>query len=153
MLKYGELNLKSIMEKANLQFAHFTYSPKQCSCCYSPKDMPKRYWKNGVIAEDDNYSYILFKNAYNGSGSVTKNDYICESFQSNESKRLRKEKPWRTYKTSYQRVHIEYGNLTEEQMDIVISELQIQLGDEYTVIKPEDEHRCIAILHKNHQEY
>jgi len=76
-MKYKELNLRELREEADLDFAHFTFEPNQCSCCYGPKDLPARYWRNGIIPKDnDNFTYILFKNANNGSGSVTKEDEI-----------------------------------------------------------------------------
>ena len=77
-MKYGELNLREIRDLADIDFAHFTYRRGQCSCCYGPKDLLKMYWKNRVIPEHDDYSYILFKNADNGSGTVTKNDEISD---------------------------------------------------------------------------
>lgn len=139
MKKYKDLNLKEIMKKADLDFAHFTYGKGQCSCCYGPWDMPKRYWKNGIklsrYLEGTQHfnergeecggvpreiSYILFKNAYNGSGTVTKEDtiedYTCIGYK-----------------------------LSKEQLDIVCEELQNQLGSEYIVTKPENEHTCIVI--------
>jgi len=67
---YSDLNLKAIREALNIDFAHFTYKQGQCSCCYGPKDLPKMYWKDRTIPEGDDYSYILFKNANNGSGTV-----------------------------------------------------------------------------------
>lgn len=71
--RYKDLNLKEIREKTGIDFAHFTFQPGMCSCCYGPEDLPSLYWKDRRI-KHDNYSYILFKNADNGSGSVTKND-------------------------------------------------------------------------------
>lgn len=120
-LTYGELNLKAIMAAADLDFAHFTYQKNMCSCCYGPSDMSKRYWKDGVVRnEDDDYSYILFKNSNNGSGAVRKIDVI--------------ESP----------TFISY-RLSDSQMAIVIKELQKQLGSEYKVIAPESEFRCVEI--------
>ena len=73
---YKDLNLKKVRDDNDLDFAHFTYKKNQCSCCYGPKDMAKRYWKNGTIPEGNDYTYILFKNAYNGSGRVQRTDVI-----------------------------------------------------------------------------
>lgn len=46
MKKYGDLDLKKLAEIADLDFAHFTYKKNQCSCCYDPTDMAKKYWRN-----------------------------------------------------------------------------------------------------------
>ena len=117
---YGELDLKKIREECGLDFAHFTYKRNQCSCCYTPKDLPKRYWHKGIIPDGDDYTYILFKNAYNGSGAVTKNDiienYTCVSW-----------------------------NMSEEQLDKVCDMLQEQLGNDYYVQKPNDKYTTIII--------
>lgn len=123
MNKYSDLKLKEIREAAGIDFAHYTYHRGQCSCCYGPKDLPKLYWKNRVIPEHDDYSYILFKNADNGSGTVTKNDiiddYTCISWK-----------------------------CSEEQLDTVCKMLEEQLDDDYIVEKPEDPHTCIVIRTK-----
>lgn len=120
MKTYGELDLKKIREEADLDFAHFTYKKGQCSCCYTPKDLPKRYWKNGIIREDNDYEFILFKNAYNGSGTVTKNDYIkdytCISW-----------------------------DFPMEKMQLVCDLLQEQLGDDYFIEIPKSQYHCIVI--------
>ena len=77
MKKYAELNLKKIREDNGLDFAHFTYVKGMCSCCYGPTDLPAIYWKDGIVKnEEDKYSYILFKNANNGSGQVKRKDEI-----------------------------------------------------------------------------
>ena len=80
--RYKDLDLKKIMRDFNLDFAHYTYLPGQCSCCYGPWDMSATHWKNKVVPktkeERDKARYILFKNADNGSGIRTKNDFIKE---------------------------------------------------------------------------
>lgn len=116
--QYTDLNLKSIREALNIDFAHFTYPKNMCSCCYGPKDLPKIYRKDGIEAEDIK-TYILFKNAENGSGTVTKYDTIGH-------------------------VNISW-NLTDEQLEGVCDMLQEQLGSSYKVIKPEDSSTCITI--------
>lgn len=73
---YKDLNLAKVRDDNDLDFAHFTFKKNQCSCCYGPKDMAKRYWKNNTIPEGDDYTYILFKNADNGSGCVKSTDTI-----------------------------------------------------------------------------
>jgi hypothetical protein len=119
-MKYKDLNLKKIREDNDLDFAHFTYQKGMCSCCYGPKDLPKRYWRNGVIPEHDDYTYILFKNADNGGGVVTRDnevdDYTC----------------------------IEWG-FPIEKLENVCKDLQTQLGDEYVVLKPKSDFGCILI--------
>ena len=66
-------------------------------------------------------SYILFKNAYNGSGTVKPEDeikdYTCIEWTM----------PW-------------------EKLLPVCNDLQGQLGSEYTVEVPDTEKRCIIIL-------
>lgn len=142
-MKYRDLNLKELREKCDLDFAHFTYQPGQCSCCYGPMDLPARYWRNGkkppkyvpgtesynsegkvVGGKLTEYDYILFKNADNGSGIVRRNDeirnYTCISW-----------------------------SMPNDKLDLVCKELQKQLGKEFKVIKPEDEHICIEIKKEN----
>lgn len=75
-MKYKDLNLAKVRDDNGLDFAHYTYKRDQCCCCYGPKDLPKRYWKNHVIPKGNNYSYILFNNASNGDGAVRANDII-----------------------------------------------------------------------------
>lgn len=82
---YGDLDLIGLRKKLDLDFAHFTYLPHQCSCCYGPYDLPARYWKNNTIPEPrESIDFILFKNANNGSGCVRKTtplkDYECVSW-------------------------------------------------------------------------
>ena len=83
MKYYKDLNLKEIRDKVDLDFAHYTYRKGMCSCCYGPPDLTKRYWKDGIVKRD-NYTYILFKNADNGSGVVTRNspigDHVCVGY-------------------------------------------------------------------------
>jgi hypothetical protein len=117
---YADLDLKSIREALDIDFAHFTYKPSQCSCCYGPQDLAAKYWKNNTIQEGDDYSYILFKNAHNGSGSVTKFDNIGYA-------------------------NISWGNLSDTQLDGVVTMLQEQLGSDYKVVKPENKRVCINI--------
>lgn len=94
MKLYNELNLNTIREKCNLDFAHYTYEKGQCSCCYGPKNMSTKYWTNSVIPEHDDYTFILFNNADNGSGVVTAfdeiYDYTCieHKFNSTEQAHL-----------------------------------------------------------------
>lgn len=120
---YGELDLKKIREECGLDFAHFTYKKGQCSCCYTPKDMAAKYWHNGIIPTGNDYTYILFKNAENGSGTVTANDTI------------------RNYTC------VEW-NMSDEQLAKVCDMLQEQLGNDYYVEKPLDEGTTIIIWTK-----
>ncbi len=73
---YKDLDLAKIRKEFDLDFAHYTFPKGMCSCCYGPKDMSKKYWKNNTIPEDNNYTYILFSNCENGSGVVHENDEI-----------------------------------------------------------------------------
>lgn len=121
MKKYKDLDLHKLRIDNDLDFAHFTYQSGQCSCCYGPKDLPKRYWRNGVIPEGDDYTYILFKNADNGSGTRRKvdmiEDYTC----------------------------IEYDIKDRTQLENICLDLQRQLGPVYRVLIPKDENECIVI--------
>ena len=148
MKKYGDLNLRKIREDNDLDFAHFTYKKGQCSCCYGPLDMAKRYWKKKPVYVADqpatktsggwghyeldgkkintgDIQYILFKNANNGSGTVTKNDeigkYTCVSWQMPMDK-LRK----------------------------VCEDLKSQLDDDYKVYMPLSDMNTILILRKDY---
>jgi len=118
---YRDLNLKAIREALNIDFAHFTYQKDQCSCCYGPKDLPSLYWKDKTIPKGDDYTYILFKNANNGSGSVSKTDYLKD------------------------RQLIEW-NLSDEQLDGVCKMLQEQVGEGYKIHKPLKSNACIEII-------
>ena len=79
-LQYKDLDLKGLREKCGIDFAHYTFKKGMCSCCYGPSDFPAKYWHKGIVKEDtiENVSYILFKNADNGSGRVTRNNYLKE---------------------------------------------------------------------------
>lgn len=126
-MKYKDLNLKKLREDNGLDFAHYTYQEGMCSCCYGPKDLPKRYWKGGIIPDGDEYTYILFKNANNGSGIVHRDDEI-KDYQCIE---------WR---------------LDDTKLDKVCRDLQEQLGDEYVVLVPTD--ICWTILvRRSNSEY
>ena len=123
-MKYGELNLKKIREDNDLDFAHFTYQRGMCSCCYGPWDLPARYWRGGKKLPDDGreVQYILFKNANNGSGIVTRNDDIKD----------------------YQCIS---WNFPIEKLENVCKDLQTQLGDKYVVLTPQDKMHCIVVCH------
>lgn len=125
MMKYKDLDLIHLRKVCDIDFAHYTYKKKMCSCCYGPKDLPAKYWRNNEVMEDTDYdeiSYILFKNADNGSGCVKRDDYIGNDY-------------------------IEW-NLTDEQLTKVIAELERQLGSEFDVIRPMSKHRCIKLQRK-----
>ena len=119
-MKYKELNLKNLREEADLDFAHFTYQRGQCSCCYGPEDLPARYWRDGKKKRSD-YTYILFKNADNGSGTVRREDeitnYTCVSYRFRDS----------------------------EQRDLVCRLLAEQLDETYVVLIPANSMFCIVI--------
>ena len=122
---YSELDLKSIRDQVGIDFAHFTYKPGMCSCCYGPKDLPKRYWnadayKRVMEGSDAEYTYLLFKNADNGSGCVKRSD------------------PIKDY------TYIQWACSTE-QLEEACRLLQDQLGSDYSVNVPESELCCIEI--------
>ncbi|MEG1926085.1 MAG: hypothetical protein RR415_10100 [Ruthenibacterium sp.] len=138
-MTYNELDLKTIREKNGLDFAHYTFGRGQCSCCYGPFDMPARYWKNGVkpskyihgteIYEDGRLvggkprelTYILFKNAYNGSGTVRAVDTIKNC------------------------TYVAYRVRSMEQLAAICADLQEQLGFDYFVEIPKSLMMCIII--------
>lgn len=124
-MKYRELNLIDLRKKADIDFAHYTYKRGQCSCCYGPKDLPKRYWKDNVVSNKDydDISYILFKNADNGSGIVKKDDTLIDDF-------------------------IEW-NLSDSQLENVCRLLKDQVGDDYYVVIPKGKYECIRVVTKN----
>lgn len=124
-MKYKELNLKKIREDNDLDFAHFTYQKGMCSCCYGPKNLPKRYWRNNTIPEGNNYTYILFKNADNGSGTVKRDDELCGN--------------------TYECIGWDFP---VEKLENVCKDLQKQVGDEYVVFKPKTHILCILICKK-----
>lgn len=144
---YRDLNLKHLREVCDIDFAHFTYKPNQCSCCYGPLDLPARYWRNGkkppeyvpgtevynnegklIGGKYTDYEYILFKNAHNGSGYVKSTDEI---------------KPYQCVSWS----------MSQDKLKKVVEELKRQLGADYKVVMPESEHYCIEIIHKSHKNY
>ena len=141
MKQYKDLNLKEIREECELDFAHYTYGRGQCSCCYGPFDMPARYWKNskkptevkdgrfvvgyeidGKPFNKKEMTYILFKNADNGCGTVTRNDEIkdntCVSFHFKDNKQKNK----------------------------ACQMLLDQLDSDYVLAVPEENDCCILIL-------
>lgn len=140
MKTYAELDLLKIRDECGLDFARHTYSKGQCSCCYGPRDMAAHWWVKGKKpkkikigegayewgGDTRNFTYILFKNADNGSGRIKNlsepvKDYTC----------------------------VEYRFKDEEQKNKVCQMLQDQLGDEYNVIVPKDESCCIIIRYIN----
>lgn len=125
-MKYKDLNLRHLREVCDIDFAHYTYKRGMCSCCYGPKDLPSIYWRNRKILTDvdyDDISYILFKNADNGSGCVKAEDNM-------------------------RRIECIAWNLTPEQLDKVIAELEKQVGDEYDVERPNNKYTCIILKKK-----
>lgn len=147
MKRYKNLNMKKIREDNGLDFAHYTYLPGQCTCCYGPLDMPARYWHNsqkpvklfdenvpnermksilvmpdGWVIDKSDLKYILFANANNTSGTVTKNDeiedYTC----------------------------VEYTeNLFGEPLEKICRDLAEQLDEDYVVVVPKSADTCILI--------
>lgn len=126
-MKYSELNLKKIRDDNGLDFAHFTYQKGMCSCCYGPKDLPKRYWKGGVIPDGDDYTYLLFRNADNGRGHVKRNDEIVNDC-------------------------IEWGFPIEKLAD-VCTDLQMQVGNNYVVLMPTSYDFCIKIVSRKYRHF
>lgn len=125
MKKYGDLDMRKLREVCNLDFAHFTYLRGMCSCCYGPKDFPKRYWRNNTIIEDESITYILFKHATNGDGIRTKNDVIENV------------------------VYVGYRVRTKEQLLQICVELMHQLDNDYVVLVPKQMDCAVIICTTN----
>ena len=139
---YKDLDLAAIREAADLDFAHYTYEKGMCSCCFGPKNLSNKYWKNGKKSKKEafsgwnregfsfgneidkphpnEYEYLLFKNADNGSGIIDDEDTVIE------------------------KDYIEWG-FPSEKLELVCSMLQEQLGDDYKVIRPKNFSECIQI--------
>lgn len=136
MKPYKDLDLLKIRDECGLDFARHTYSKGQCSCCYGPLDMAAHWWAKGKkpkkkqIADrvwewdrnTDEITFILFKNAANGSGVITS---LEEPIKDN--------------------TRISYKFKDDKQKNKVCDMLQEQLGDEYEVIVPESKLKCIVI--------
>lgn len=121
MKKYKDLNLAELRKKVDLDFAHYTYQEGMCACCYGPKDLPSLYWKDRIVRTDKDITYVLFKNADNGSGHVTANDYIED------------------------KTYIGHHFRDNRQMLDFCYGLQEQLGPEYIVEVPADQAWCITL--------
>lgn len=126
MKTYRDLNLRAIRESCDLDFAHYTYKRGQCSCCYGPKDMAPLYWKNRKIPDGRDYTYILFKNAWNGSGSITNKD---QEIKNNTC--------------------ISYRFRDNTQKEQFCRELAAQLDSDYVVAVPKRNNTCIIIFTKD----
>lgn len=122
---YKDLKLIDFRKKMDLDFCHFTYKGNQCSCCYGPKDLPARYWKNGVIQKDKDFKYLLYKNANNGSGTRKLNDFVNDVD------------------------FISWGNMDSNELENVCKELSNTYGEDYIVLVPSDEYSTIIVIDKN----
>lgn len=130
MKTYADLNLKELREKCDIDFAHYTYRRGQCSCCYGPKNLAKTHWRKGIDVENvEDYSYILFKNADNGSGHVTKNDELNDI------------------------EFVEWGELNDEKLNAVCKELSIQYGDNWIVLVPNCNYKTIIIVNREYRNF
>lgn len=130
MTTYNDLKLKELREKCDIDFAHYTYKKGQCSCCYGPKDLAKKHWRKGIDITDDlrDYSYILFKNADNGSGHVTKNDYLSD-------------------------IEFVSWKLNDDQLDRVCYELSVQYGEGWVILVPKDSMTTIIIMKRTSRHF
>lgn len=154
MVKFKDLNLRKIMEDCGIDFAHYTYMSGMCSCCYGPKDMSARYWAGKTMKEREarkakaketgEYTYILFKNAKNGSGTVNGEDYVCSVYHND------KKKFWVPKNAVNEYIGWRFP---EDKLDKVCSALQDQLGEEYKVIKPNSRYCCIEIEYVGNDPY
>lgn len=93
---YNDLKLDYLKNILNLDFAHFSYVNKMCSCCFSISNFPSEYWRDGKIVckntiDFDKLNFILFKNSIDGTGEVSVNDNLSD-FESIEYQFENKEK-------------------------------------------------------------
>ena len=154
MIKFKDLNLRKLIEDCGIDFAHYTYTANMCSCCYGPTDMSSRYWAGKTMKEREDrkeeakktrdYTYILFKNANNGSGIVNGEDYVCSVYH-NDKKRF-----WVPNNATVE--YIEW-NMPDGKLVKVCKALQEQLGDEYEVVKPTSKFCCIEIKYVGKDPY
>ncbi len=127
-MKFEELNLKQIREDNGLDFAHFTFLKNMCSCCSTPLEFPARYWHRGIKPQSmDNVQYLIFKNADNGSGRVTKNDDISE----------------------YECILWQFP---VEKLGKICKDLEQQMGNEYEILVPGSELFCILAVSKGRKD-
>lgn len=150
MKTYKELNLAKVRDDNDLDFAHYTYNRGQCSCCHGPLDISKKHWRGGKkpewivkdgetthwelngrkIASEDDYNFILFKNADNGSGSVAPDDVIKAP------------------------IFVEYNEDMERRTLVnVCASLEEQLGDGFKVLVPDSGDICILIESQDAEVY
>lgn len=120
MRYYKDLDLEKIRDACDIDFAHYTYEPGMCACCFGPENLSRKFWKNGIILRN-NYEYILFKNADNGSGHVN------------------------AYHPIHNKTHIEW-DFDMSKMDKICRMLLEQLGDEYYVRIPKSDWHCITVM-------
>lgn len=127
-MKYQELNLKKIREDNGLDFAHFTYLRNMCSCCSTPLEFPARYWHKGIKPTSmDNAQYLIFKNADNGSGRVTRTEDIKD----------------------YQSIAWQFP---EKKLLKICKDIQDQMGNEYVVLIPKSKYFCILAIKRERTE-
>lgn len=127
-MKYKDLNLKQLREKCNLDFAHYTYGSRQCSCCYGPKDMPSIYWRDGKNLGTNDVDYILFKNSYNADGIVHKNDDIKD-------------------------IQFVCWHCSKDKLHDICLELRKQFDDEWAIFEPQVDYHTIIICKKSYRDY
>lgn len=134
-LTYGDLDLKKLREECDLDFAHYTYGKDQCSCCYGPRNMPAKYWRDGKVLDDSNIEYILFKNAYNCGGTKKKSDKLATYPQMYSS-----------YEKEH--VYINWQIHSKEKRQAVKKALESQVGSEFIVEIPDDDMYCIKLTRR-----
>lgn len=143
MKTYADLNLIKIRDDCGLDFARHTYSSGQCSCCYGPEDMGKKWWAKGkkpkqIVTKCDaarktigyssnrknnEFTFILFKNADNGSGHIKSLDEPIKNH-----------------------TFVSY-DCSQQQLEMVCRMLQEQLGAMYYVKMPKNKEYCINICY------
>lgn len=119
---YRDLDLAKLRNECGLDFAHYTYKKGMCPHRCGPKDLPKKYWKDGIIPHDSNFTFILFNNSDEENGTVCSDDVIGDN------------------------VHIMYRFDSDDQMKKVCKHLSAMLGYEYQVIESDGD---LVIKHVN----
>lgn len=120
--KYGDLNFDVLRNDIGIDLVHYTCPRGHRWFELHPMDYPARCWRGGKPSDDYlDYTFILFKNAEDMGGYVTKEHYIeNETFLETKFK-------------------------DDIQAKRAIDELQRQLGTRYLVQWPPEEECSVEI--------
>lgn len=131
---------KKLQKKYQLPIFAMTYRGS-CSCCAAPCDLNKQAYLTPEVKKTpwaDIDSYIIFNNAYNGSGEARMKDEFSFTDDDFDFKS-------RTQYVSYRLS----DKFTKEQFEECLSEFVKQInkqsGKQFKLILPKDEHTCAII--------